>query len=190
MNDKRLENIINEISNRGTVKSEDIPKLDLYMDQIMTLFDNYLSDHKRYEDDKLLTKTMINNYSKEGILKPIKGKKYTKEHILQMLLIYSLKNTISIQEIKKILAYFHEENKDIEPIYQQSLDLTNEIIKMRSQELIHFIEEKELDSNNYEDLTVIISIICSLSNFYQSIAQKILDTYYVDEETKKEAVTK
>lgn len=185
MNEKNLENIINEIANRGTIKSEDIPSLDLYMDQIMTLFDNHLHDHKRYDDDKLLTKTMINNYSKEGILKPIKGKKYTKEHILQMLLIYSLKNTITIQEIKKILACFHKDSKETEPIYDQSLQLTDEIIKRRSKELIEFIEEKKLNANNYEDLTIIIFIICSLSNFYQSIAEKILDTYYIEINEKK-----
>ena len=45
----------------------------------MTLFDINLADNKRHDDDKLLTKTMINNYSKEGLLKPIKGKKYTKK---------------------------------------------------------------------------------------------------------------
>lgn len=187
MDDKNLNMIIKEIANRGTIKPQNIPSLDLYMDQIMTLFDNYLHDHKRYEDDKLLTKTMINNYSKEGILKPIKGKKYTKDHIIQMLFIYSLKNTITIQEIKKILACFHQDNKEIEPIYENSLNLSDEIIKKYSQELIDFINEKKLDENNNEDLTTIIYIVCSLSGFYQSIAQKILDTYYIEENEKRKS---
>src|SRR5699024_5544358 len=108
MNNEKLDMILDQIENMSHLKSEDIPSLDLYMDQIMTLFDINLADNKRHDDDKLLTKTMINNYSKEGLLKPIKGKKYTKNHILQMLLIYSLKNTISIQEIKKILQPFHD----------------------------------------------------------------------------------
>ena len=119
-NDKFYKRLI-EIENTSDLKSEDIPSLDLYMDQIMTLFDVNLADNKRNEDDKLLTKTMINNYSKEGLLKPIKGKKYTKDHILQMLLIYSLKNTISIQEIKKVLQPYHEQTEKIEPIYNLSL---------------------------------------------------------------------
>ena len=83
-NDKFLE-ILKNIENRSDISSEQIPSLDLYIDQIMTLFEVELSDNKRYEDDKVLTKTMVNNYSKAGILKPIKGKKYSKEHILQML---------------------------------------------------------------------------------------------------------
>ena len=121
MDKSTFNDIVNEITQRGTITPSDIPSLDLYMDQIMTLFDNYLNDHKRHEEDKLLTKTMINNYSKEGILKPIKGKKYSKEHILQMLLIYSLKNTITIQEIKKVLLPYHEDTKEIEPILSEIL---------------------------------------------------------------------
>ncbi len=73
-NDKFYKRLI-EIENTSDLKSEDIPSLDLYMDQIMTLFDVNLADNKRNEDDKLLTKTMINNYSKEGLLKPIKREK-------------------------------------------------------------------------------------------------------------------
>lgn len=82
----------------------DIPALDLYMDQIITLFEGRLAGNKRRPDDKLLTKTMINNYSKEGLLREIKGKKYTKDHIIQILMIYSLKQTLSIQDIKAVLA--------------------------------------------------------------------------------------
>lgn len=125
-NDKFYKRLI-EIENTSDLKSEDIPSLDLYMDQIMTLFDVNLADNKRNEDDKLLTKTMINNYSKEGLLKPIKGKKYTKDHILQMLLIYSLKNTISIQEIKKVLQPYHEQTEKIEPIYNKFLSTKKRI---------------------------------------------------------------
>ncbi|MCD8027190.1 MAG: DUF1836 domain-containing protein, partial [Erysipelotrichaceae bacterium] len=67
MNNEQFIEIINEIENISDLHSEDIPDLNLYMDQIMTLFDTYFGDNKRYPDDKLLTKTMINNYSKEGL---------------------------------------------------------------------------------------------------------------------------
>ena len=82
MNQLELSEIIDKVVNKSDLTTKDIPSLDLYMDQIMTLFDVNLADNKRHEDDKLLTKTMINNYSKEGLLKPIKGKKYSKNHIL------------------------------------------------------------------------------------------------------------
>ena len=95
--------IVRKILQRSDVHADAIPSLDLYIDQIITLLDQELGDNKRNEKDKILTKTMVNNYSKQGILKPIKGKKYSKDHIIQMLIIYSLKNTLSIEEIKRIL---------------------------------------------------------------------------------------
>lgn len=187
MDEKSFEDIVIELAQRGTIRPTDIPALDLYMDQIMTLFDNYLNDHKRYEDDKLLTKTMINNYSKEGILKPIKGKKYSKEHILQMLLIYSLKNTITIQEVKKVLLPFHEDTKEIEPIYEKYLQLSNEIINNQANQIIEIISQNNLKTDNPNDLTLTILIICSLSNYYQSIAQKMLDAYYSEDNKKRKS---
>ncbi|WP_286669882.1 DUF1836 domain-containing protein, partial [Thomasclavelia cocleata] len=63
--------IIDKVVNKSDLKASDIPSLDLYMDQIMTLFEEHLQDNKRYNEDKLLTKTMINNYTKAGIIKPV-----------------------------------------------------------------------------------------------------------------------
>ena len=102
MNKELLENIIEKESQKSSLVSKDIPDLDLYMDQIMTLFETHLANNKKNEEDKLLTKTMINNYSKAKVITPVKGKKYTKEQIIQMLIIYQLKNNLSIQEIKEI----------------------------------------------------------------------------------------
>ena len=92
---------------RKEVEVADLPDLDLYMDQITTLFAD-----KTQEPEGLLTKTMINNYSKDGLIKPIKGKKYSKEHILQMLLIYWLKQTSSSRSKVscKVWAYRRKKN--------------------------------------------------------------------------------
>ncbi|MEG0592121.1 MAG: DUF1836 domain-containing protein [Coprobacillus sp.] len=181
MNNDVFYNILSEVENKSDLKAEDIPSLDLYMDQIMTLFDVNLADNKRYPDDKLLTKTMINNYSKEGLLKPIKGKKYSKDHILQMILIYSLKNTISIQEIKKVLQPYHEETEKIEPIYNQFLETKKELSTKLTAELNQFIKDNEYDLNNFDQLTQTLLLICALSTQLKSIAEKMLDTYYMEE---------
>ena len=130
MNNEKLDMILDQIENMSHLKSEDIPSLDLYMDQIMTLFDINLADNKRHDDDKLLTKTMINNYSKEGLLKPIKGKKYTKEQIIGMLLVYNLKNTITIQEIKQVLAPVYANDESLENIYDQFIEIKKKLYKI------------------------------------------------------------
>ncbi len=184
MNNETFDNILKQIENMSSLKSEDIPSLDLYMDQIMTLFDINLANNKRHEDDKLLTKTMINNYSKEGLIKPIKGKKYSKDHILQMLLIYSLKNTISIQEIKKVLQPYHEHIEEIEPIYNKFLEIKEQLSHDITVSTCNVVEEHHMNLDNPDHMVILLLLICSLSNQYKMIAEKILDTFYPDSEDK------
>ena len=169
-------NIIETICQRNTLSSDDIPAIDLYMDQIMTLFDQNLSDNKRNDDDKLLTKTMINNYSKAGILKPLKGKKYTREHILQMIIIYYLKNTISITEIKKLLEPYHDQS--IEPVYDKFLEQKQLIANACAETIKDYIRLNDMDLNNKQDLMVSILLMCDISNQFKAITEKMLDEYY------------
>ena len=65
-----LNSILSSLSRIDYVRPEDIPNIDLYMDQITTFMEAHLSSSKRYEEDKILTKTMINNYSKNHLLPP------------------------------------------------------------------------------------------------------------------------
>ena len=98
-----LEMLLKNLQSIGYVKPEDIPNIDLYMDQITTFMDSQLEASKRHEDDKILTKTMINNYAKNDLLPPPEKKKYSKEHVLTLIFIYYLKNILSISDIQSIL---------------------------------------------------------------------------------------
>ncbi|MCF2682487.1 DUF1836 domain-containing protein, partial [Faecalicatena contorta] len=79
-----LNSILSSISRIEYVKLNDIPNIELYMDQVTTFMEKELSSTKRYEEDKILTKTMINNYAKNNLLPPPVKKKYSKEHVLIM----------------------------------------------------------------------------------------------------------
>ena len=81
----RLEKTIEAVFADRDIMPDEVPQLDLYMDQVLTLFDQCLSGSKRTPEDKLLTKTMVNNYVKEGLMTPVKGKKYTRQQIMQLL---------------------------------------------------------------------------------------------------------
>ncbi len=111
------------------IDQDEIPNIDLYMDQVTTFMENHLKDHKRSEDDKILTKTMINNYAKNDLLPSPEKKKYTKEHMLLLTLIYYFKNVMSINDIKKLLApisdnYFQGKNgKDLSYIYKELIEM-------------------------------------------------------------------
>lgn len=96
------------------IDSGEIPAIDLYMDQVTTFMDTHLSGTKRNPEDKTLTKTMINNYVKDHLIPSPEKKKYSKDHVLLLLMIYYSKNILSINDIATILkpitdTLFHTE---------------------------------------------------------------------------------
>ena len=111
------------------IKTEDIPNIGLYMDQVTTFMDEQLEACKRYEDDKILTKTMINNYAKNNLLPAPEKKKYSKEHVLTLLFIYYFKNLLSINDIQSLLNPLTEHyfgNKagfNMEDVYNEVFNL-------------------------------------------------------------------
>ena len=105
---------------QGYVRPDEIPKVELYAEQVTTFMDRYLSGYKRNEEDKTLTKTMINNYTKNDLLPPPVKKRYCADHIILLIIIYYMKNVISIGDIKTLfeplLKDFYE-NKGGESSY-------------------------------------------------------------------------
>ena len=101
-NQEFVNSLLQRLAKLNYIKPGDVPNIDLYMDQVTTFMDEHLSDVKRYEDDKILTKTMINNYTKNDLLPPPVKKKYSKEHIYVLTFIYYLKNILSISDIQKL----------------------------------------------------------------------------------------
>ena len=103
-NEESIMDIIHKLQEIDYINPEDIPNIDLYMDQVTTFMDEHLRSSKRYEDDKVLTKTMINNYAKNNLLPPPVKKKYSKEHVLVMIFIYYFKNMLSFHDIEALFA--------------------------------------------------------------------------------------
>ncbi len=87
----------------GYIKAASLPDIELYMDQVTTFMDEHLTEAKRYPDDKILTKTMINNYTKNKLLPPSEKKKYSQGHLILLIYIYYLKNVLSINDIQTLL---------------------------------------------------------------------------------------
>ena len=88
-NDDLLNSLLSSLDRVGYINPDDIPNIDLYMDQVTTFMSGRLRSTARYpEEDKILTKTMINNYAKNDLLPPPIKKKYSKEHVLLLIFIY------------------------------------------------------------------------------------------------------
>ena len=84
-----LNSIMESFDRIDHIRSKDIPNIDLYMDQVTTLMQDRLKNTTRYpEQDKILTKTMINNYTKNNLLPPPLKKKYSREHVMILIFIY------------------------------------------------------------------------------------------------------
>lgn len=187
-----LINTISELNLQEDILLSDIPNLDLYMDQVITLFENGLNGSKRNDQDKILTKTMINNYSKDKILIPIKNKKYSRDHIIMMILIYNLKQSLSINDIKilmnRIVKSFgrdNEESIELEKLYEGFLSIKKCNTDNFQQELdkkINFIDEKAdfifEDQHEYEKLLLIVLSLINSANTQRRMAEKIIDKYF------------
>ena len=92
-NQEDLQKIIEEFLNRfDYIRPEEIPDIPLYMDQVTTFMNSRMDYTRRYPEDKILTKTMINNYAKNRLLPPPEKKKYSRNHVLIMVFIYYFKN--------------------------------------------------------------------------------------------------
>ena len=79
---------------------EELPTLELYMDQVITLIDQYLSPVIQTEKHPLLTSSMVNNYVKKGMIPAPEKKRYNQKHLAFLIAITMLKQVLTIPEIK------------------------------------------------------------------------------------------
>ena len=167
-----LKSILNSLSRIEHIKPEDIPNIDLYMDQVTTFMDTRLSSSKRHPEDKILTKTMINNYAKNKLLPPPVKKKYSEEHLLVMIFIYYFKGILSITDIQALMnpiteKYFQNDQKfSIETIYNEVFSLEKSQADKLAKDIVdkyntskHTFENVEKD----QEFLQLFSFICMLS---------------------------
>lgn len=175
-NEERLQDILDYLSSLTHVKTEDIPGIDLYMDQVTTFMDEHLKETRRHPDDKVLTKTMINNYAKNNLLPPPVKKKYSKDHILFLIFIYYFKNLLSFNDIEELFRpitarHFSNEPPEIslEDIYKEVFALEETQLENLTKDLMIKFEEAQntfsQDNVNEEDREYLklFAFICELS---------------------------
>ena len=188
-----LNSILESLSRIDYIHPEDIPNIDLYMDQVTTFMDTQLSSTKRYEDDKILTKTMINNYAKNNLLPPPVKKKYSKDHLLLLIFSNYFKNIISIKDIETLLkpmtdtGFGQSSGKDssgLADIYQQICVMCKGQIEPLKEEITSAWETAGETFSKIPDAQKeqfqILAFICSLSfDVYvkKMMIEKLIDTF-------------
>ena len=149
------EDLINQVLEEiESFNIDDIPNIDLYMDQVTTYLNGKFNTSKRHDDDKLLTKTMINNYAKSRLLPPPEKKKYLKDHMIILILIFFFKNVISINDIQTIVTPLLKDYYNNDDIPNSLEDVTNAFLNhVQKSDLIEpLIKEFKNSQNIFGDL--------------------------------------
>lgn len=202
-----LNSIIESFGRISYIKPRDIPNIDMYMDQVTTFMESKLKQASRYPgEDKILTKTMINNYAKNDLLPPPVKKKYSREHIFILIIIYYAKNILSINDIQTMLKPLTEQyfdgngSVDFQKIYTEVFQLEpSEIEKLKGDITEKFATAKEtfqeVEDEKERDLLQTFSFITLLGiDVYvkKLLIEKLLDGFFAPqkEDEKKDKSSK
>ena len=82
---------------------ESLPELELYMDQVVLLLSRYLAFFSQGEEEKIITPSIVNNYVRMKVMPAPAKKRYGRIHIAYLLMICTLKQSLSIAAIQKLL---------------------------------------------------------------------------------------
>ena len=192
---KRLSDILHQLAEIDYVHPEDIPNIDLYMDQVLTFLDQELGTVREATEDKAMTKTMINNYTKNQILPSPEKKKYSRDHMLNLIFIYYLKNFLSMKDIKNILdpinkRYFgSDEGLGFYDIYSAMVgyeskvanDVTKDIIRKYNLSKEAFLDQDEESRVELQEFT----FICELA-FDVFVKKMMIEQFVAGREAKSD----
>ena len=170
---------VDKILEKELLKTVEIPQLSLYMDQIITLMNS-----RENGEEKPLTKTMINNYSKMKILEPIKGKTYPRQQVLQLLMISILKSTLSMEELKEVMIKLYgtddlgeEGFEDCYKRFNTYYDSLKDDIKNLAYKLIPESDDKD----------AVVSLLCIslLRSRLEEISNLIIEEYFKEKKDEQ-----
>ena len=183
-----LNSILESLSRIDYIHPEDIPNIDLYMDQVTTFMDTQLSSTKRYADDN-------------NLLPPPVKKKYSKDHLLLLIFIYYFKSILSIKDIETLLkpmtdaGFGQDSDKDtssLADMYQQICTMCKGQLEPLKENISSAWETagetfSEIPDTS-KDTFQILAFICSLSfDVYvkKMMIEKLIDTFSSEDSSHK-----
>ncbi len=191
-----LNSILESLDRIEYVRADDIPNIDLYMDQVTTFMESHLKHSTRNpEEDKILTKTMINNYAKNNLLPPPVRKKYSKEHVMLLIFIYYYKGILSMSDIQQLLRpitgkFFDAEGAyGLGNIYEEVFGLEQEQIDILKSDIMEKFRRSEQTFEDAPEDSVdslqTFAFICMLS--FDVYVKKLLIEKMIDGMSREEA---
>lgn len=198
--EESLMDIIQKLNEIDYINPEDIPNIDLYMDQVTTFMDEHLAACKRLDDDKILTKTMINNYTKNDFLPPPVKKKYSKEHMYLLIFLYYFKNVLSINDIQKVFKpltdmFYENKSRDVslEEIYSaifrmeriQTDHITKDILRRFKASQNLFPDVKDEEEADYLSRFAFICLLSFDAYLKKQLVERLIDETLSDVKKEK-----
>ena len=89
----------------------ELPDFGLYMDQVMTCVERVFAGYGM----EALTPGMVNSYVKSGLVERPSGKKYSRAALSQLLMVCLLKQTSSLDTLRRLL---HPEGQSAQAVYE------------------------------------------------------------------------
>ena len=181
------------LNNRKMPGWEEFPTIELYMDQVIILMNQYIKNFLSSDKEGTLSITppMINNYVKLKAMPAPFKKKYSKIHIAYLIMISSLKQALSIPTIQKILPIYEDEDK-VKDLY--------ELFCRNQMKAFAYITEKVCDvtdpileeaNSNPERMYDLAIQIAVSSNVFKMLSDDVAEIKHIDDEpTEKEEETK
>ena len=195
-----VKNTIDEYISKGKIDANDFPDMEIYMDQAETFLNKELGIYKKSEKDKVITKTMIGNYVKHNMMPRPVNKKYSKDHLIMLALIYYLKGTFQMEEIEKIVKPLidnynseFDDKIDMTSLYEGILTVQTTEQESLAQSINNMIEEskyhlkeKELSDDDMLELFMLIVNLSMKADAQKYLAHKLLQEYILKPKQKKQ----
>lgn len=191
-----ISEFIKELSKADHLDLNQFPDMELYMEQVLGFADTKLNHLKRSDNDKVYTSSIINNYTKAGILMTPNKRKYGKDHLVLLIMVYYLKQTLSVKDIHdlfspilKDMSTSEDDVISLQDIYTTFLDVKQEEYDRFQDDILHkfgAIETKvnafDLDEDEQKTAQLFITVITLLAqaNAKKLLAEKIIDNYFKD----------
>lgn len=180
---KTLENWLNEFDKFSFKNYEELPDLELYMDQVMTYLERQLQIFQTSSLDKQITPSMINNYVKGEVIPSPIQKKYSKEHLASIEEVCTLKQVLSIAEAKQILDTRYKDKVEKAEIFNKFNKLNKEMMDEAVKD--SFKRLNDIGDNDIEGLTNLSMEFALIANAYINISKRILFYIRVFEDLEK-----
>jgi len=171
---KELTELIERLSSEQPADWDSLPDIELYRDQVL----GYMRrQHSLQPEEAQLTGAMINNYIKIGLLPRANGKRYTKDHLVYLTAICSLKQVLSVGETDQLLK-LQPNISDARGFYEEYLRNMEEAFRETS---------GKLNENQTEEQLAAAALQLAISSYAEKLAcQKILELLKEKEAPDKE----